>query len=337
LGKRYGDWEILSSLDEGGQAHIFLVKNANNDQIAVLKRLKNTNRLERFQAELSVMQGNNGKFFPKIYDARLDGDRPYYVMEYFKNGALSEGLIETWSLADKVRFYLYLILAVTYANNEGVIHRDLKPGNILVTDDKLPRVTDFGICYIDDRGERQTLVDEAVGSFRFMAPEMEDGRAEEIGQQTDIYSLGKIGYWLFAGKIYNREKHRDPEFDLTRDGADSWRYYLNDYLDTVTNHDPDKRPKETAQLVLEFSLVRRAIEEKIRYLDLKIEQKCSFCGVGKYIVAVDALDKNNATRIHNFGFVPVGAPQWLVMCCDRCGNIQAFRKDLCRQWTWKDR
>jgi serine/threonine-protein kinase len=220
-------------------------------------------------------------------------------------------------------------------NNEGVIHRDLKPGNILVTNDKLPRVTDFGICFLDDQGKRQTLIDEAVGSFRFMAPEMEDGRADKIGQQTDVYSLGKIGYWLFAGKIYNREKHREPQFDLTKEGTEPWRHYFNDYLDKVTNPDPDSRPNKTAAMLEEFEYVRRAIQENIRYLDLRIDQTCLFCGLGRYHIAVDALDPNATDRVHNFGLSPVGMSQWLIMTCDRCGNVQLFRKDLCKQWSWK--
>ena len=335
MAKIYGEWEVKRNLDEGGQAHIFLVRNIKDEREAVLKRLKNISRLDRFKTEFKVMEGHDGRFFPKILDADLDGERPYVVMEYLERGCLTEELVKKWSLEDKVRFYVYLILAVAYANNEGVIHRDLKPGNILVTNDNLPRVTDFGICFLDEVGERQTLIDEAIGSFRFMAPEMEDGKADKIGQQTDIYSLGKIGYWLFAGKIYNRERHRDPQFDLTKDSTEPWRYYFNDFLDRVTNHDPNARPKQTAEMVLEFEYVRRAIQERIRYLDMKVDQLCAFCGVGKYRVTVDALDPNKATNVRNFGFVPVGAPQWLILICDRCGNIQTFRKDLCERWTWK--
>jgi serine/threonine protein kinase len=335
LAKNYGDWDILKSLGEGGQAHIFLVQNSKDQRKAVLKRLKNIHRLERFKTEFKVMEESDGQFFPKVYEANLENNPPYFVMEHFEKGCLSEDLVKTWSLEDKLRFYIFLVRAVAHANSNGVIHRDLKPDNILVTDDNLPRVTDFGICYLDDDGTRQTLVDEAVGSFRFMAPEMEDGRSDKIGQHTDIYSLGKIGYWLFSGRIYNRERHRDLQFDLTKEGSDSWRYYFNDYLDKVTHPEPDARPQETEGLVLEFEHVRRAIEEKIRYLDLTIDQSCAFCGLGTYRVAVDALDLNRASLVRNFGFVPVGSSQWLAMVCDRCGNVQSFRKDLCQAWAWK--
>ncbi|MEE9158686.1 MAG: hypothetical protein V3U60_09915 [Gammaproteobacteria bacterium] len=97
-----------------------------------------------------------------------------------------------------------------------------------------------------------------------------------------MYSLGKIGYWLFASKIYNGEKHRDPEFDLTKEKGESWRYYFNDFLDKVTNHDPDKRLSSTASMITEFEYAQRAIDESIGYLDLTVDQSCAFCGYGKY-------------------------------------------------------
>lgn len=333
----YGVWKVLKQLGEGGQAHIFLVENISSKQVAVLKRLKNKNRIDRFKTELRVMEEHREEnFFPRIYDSDLDAERPYVVMERFEQGHLTEELIKNWSRAQKLAFYIHLIRAVGYANDAGVIHRDLKPGNILVTNDNLPRVTDFGICYFEDDGTRQTRVDEAVGSFRFMAPEMEDGRSDRVGQHTDIYSIGKIGYWLFSGKIYNREKHRDPQFDLTKQGTDAWRYFFNDFLDKVTAHEPEDRPQVTVALINEFDQVRCAMMDDVRYLDLKIDQVCMFCKSGTYRVSLNALDGANAASIEDFGFKAVGKPMWLLMCCNQCGNMQSFRKDLCEKWSWKE-
>ena len=74
-----------------------------------------------------------------------------------------------------------------------------------------------GICFIADDGTRITLTDEAVGARRYTAPELEDGRAEDVTAAADVYSLGKVLYWLMAGRVFDREKHRDPRFDLTKD------------------------------------------------------------------------------------------------------------------------
>lgn len=334
----YGDWKILKNLDEGGQAHIFLVEHAGTKKQAVLKRLKNKNRIDRFRSELKVMQEHQQEnFFPKIYGADLENERPYVVMELIGNGCLREELVQNWSLAAKAKFYIHLIHAVAYANNAGVIHRDLKPSNILVTDDGQPRVTDFGICYFDDDGTRQTRVDEAIGSFQFMAPEMEDGMSDKVGQHTDIYSLGKIAYWLFAGKIYNREKHRSPQFDLARLGQDAWRHFFNDFLDRATNPNPDDRPQLTAELIPEFEKVRLAMTDITKYLDLNVEQICVFCKSGTYKILLNGLDGKNATGIEDYGYRAIGRnPLWLLMSCRHCGNIQTFRKDLCEKWAWRE-
>lgn len=280
--------------------------------------------------------GEGQQFFPAIFDANLEAEQPYFVMEHFENGCLSAEMVRNWLLKDKVDFYLALIRAVSFANLRGVVHRDLKPQNILVSKDQKPKVTDFGICYVDQDGERQTLMDEAVGSFKFMAPEMEDGRANDVDQRSDIYSLGKIAYWLFSdGVIYNRERHREEEFDLTKQGSETWRYFLNDYLDRTTNPIPGERPSESSSLISEFDIVRCAVFENVRYLDLRVEQQCSFCGMGTYRIHIDSSAGNRNTDVSNFGFTPVGNPLWLVLVCDSCGNVQSFRKDLAREWKWR--
>lgn len=340
MAQQYGRWHIVKQLGEGGQSHIYLVEDKQNRTIAVLKRLKNIKRIERFKTEFEVMSSRDEQsklHFPEIFDADLTAEKPYFVMEYFPAGCLTENLVKGWTLEEKADLYVHLVLAVGYANLKGVIHRDLKPENILVTD-KRPKVTDFGICFLDDKGERQTMLDEAMGSFRFMAPEMEDGQTDLIGMTTDIYSLGKIAYWLFAGRIYNREKHRDPSFDLAKEGKDSWRHYLNDFLDKTTNHDPKKRIQQTAEVIVEFENVRLAMTQGIRYLDVNVEQECSFCRRGKYMVQVNSIGPNSthATAIENYGFTPRGNPQALILVCDLCGNIQYFRKDFTNKWGWKN-
>ena len=190
MARKYGDWEIQESIGEGGQAHIYFAKKSNGD-VGVIKRLKNIKRKERFVKEVECIKEDPKGFFPKILDINLDAEKPYFVMEYFPNGSLSEVVVASWDLEQKVKFFMSLMLAVGYANLQGVIHRDLKPDNILLDDKLRPKVSDFGICFLDESGNRETLTEEAAGSFRFMAPELEDGRSDLIGPQSDVYSVGK--------------------------------------------------------------------------------------------------------------------------------------------------
>ncbi len=333
---QYGDWKIEKSIGEGGQAHIFLAKNLNGD-FGIIKRLKNVNRIGRFIKEIESIKDDPKGFFPRILEIDIESKKPYFVMEYFPNGVLREEIIKDWSLKEKCKFYMHLILAVAYANLQGVIHRDLKPENILVDEENRPKVSDFGICFIGDDGNRETLTEEAVGSFRYIAPELEDGRSDLIGPHSDVYSLGKIAYWLFSGgKIYNRERHRDDSFNLAKDIDEHWVYFFNDFLDKATHHDVNERIEDCPHLILEFGKVEKSIRKSTRYLDLNNKQECIFCHNGHYKEIANALNPSRSTNIDvsNFGFNPVGSSQWLIMVCDNCGNVQSFRKDHCADWSW---
>ena len=337
MARKYGNWEIQESMTEGGQAHIYLAKR-NDGQLGVIKRLKNIRRKERFRKEVECINDDPKGFFPKILDIDLDAEKPYFVMEYFPKGCLREEIIESWGLEQKIKFFLGTMLAVAYANLQGVIHRDLKPDNILVDAELRPKVSDFGICFLGDSGDRETLTEEAAGSFRFMAPELEDGRSDLVGTQSDVYSVGKIAYWLFSGgKIYNRERHREQNFDLSKSVKGHWPHYFNEFLDKATHHDVSERIQTCQDMILAFNNVRKSMTEDARYLDVNIEQKCAFCNLGNYSVKVNALDLagGGATNVSNFGFNPVGSSQWLILTCDTCGNVQSFRKDYCKNWSWK--
>lgn len=236
----------------------------------------------------------------------------------------------------KIKFYYQTLLAVANANNEGVIHRDLKPENILVTDDDEPRVSDFGICFIDEQGKRDTLSQEAVGSFRYMAPELEDGKSDLIGPHSDVYSLGKLAYWLFSGgTLYNRERHRDPDFNLATKTKEHWVHFLNDFLDDSTNPDISRRIKDVPTQIIKFDTVRQSMTELSRYLSVSVEQGCAFCKRGIYRLGPSSLGHTNALDVKNFGVTPYTGSEWQILVCDTCGNVQLFRKDQAPKWSWK--
>jgi serine/threonine protein kinase len=333
-------WEVSESLGEGGQAHTFLVhdKRGGSDTPYVLKRLKNITRIDRFKREIEATRNMTHENIVRLVDFNLDHDKPYLVTEYCAGGSLAKAK-PIWKDSPPIalRLFQQICNGVAYAHTQGVIHRDLKPDNIFLRTDAGPAVVgDFGICFLDDEGSRVTLTEEAVGARHYMAPELEDGRVSAISSKSDTYSLGKILYWLLSGgKEFSREKHRDRQFDLKRYNVDSevgwdniYMEHVNRLLDLMITHNPEDR-RDVGQISVFLKRIVRRVEKEFTPISPDIQQPCTYCGYGNYsVVARD----NTSTR--NFGFVPVGDPNWRILVCDMCGHVQAFRVDYAREKNW---
>lgn len=216
----YGErWEVDRSLGEGGQAHTFIVRDIKGDSETkyVLKRLKNLNKIERFKQEIETVRNLNHPNIVRLIDFDLNATKPYLVTEYCSGGSLDTAEpFWTKSPIFALELFNQICEGVSFAHGMGIIHRDIKPSNIFLRNEEGPAVIgDFGICYVEQDGSRITLTEEAVGPRLFIAPELEDGRLADISPKSDIYSLGKILYWLLSGgRIFSREKHREVQFDL---------------------------------------------------------------------------------------------------------------------------
>jgi len=195
----FGDrWEIVENIGEGGQAHAFIVRDVKGDgpTVYVLKRLKNLERLERFKREIEAVRNLNHPNIVRLIDFDVDAPKPYLVTEYCSGGSLDKAE-PFWKKSPVIALELFqqICEGVGFAHSQGVIHRDIKPSNIYLRNADGPAVIgDFGICYIEQNGERLTLTEEAVGPRIFMAPELEGGRLEDISKKSDTYSLGKVLY-----------------------------------------------------------------------------------------------------------------------------------------------
>jgi serine/threonine protein kinase len=174
----YGErWEIVKSLDEGGQGLIFLVHDTkeNHDSQFVLKRLKNFNRLGRFESEIKACQHLNHPGIAPIIDYSVD-DPAFFVTKFYDGKTLSEST--PFSPIDALNLFIELCKIVDYAHSKGIVHRDLKPDNIYITPSREIVLLDFGLCYVINEDQRLTGTMEQVGSRFYMAPELESGRKE---------------------------------------------------------------------------------------------------------------------------------------------------------------
>lgn len=328
--KSYGEYKIVNSHSEGGQSYIYQVTTDKEpEKILILKRLKNIDRIERFIAEIEAIKKLNHPNIIKIIDSDFSFDPPYLVMPYYKKGNLTSLQLDKIEILDKLYVFKQICEGVAFSHSNGIIHRDLKPENILISDDGNFIVSDFGICFIIENGERFTITEEAVGPRYYIAPELEDGRGDHISAKCDVYALGKLLYWLLSGKIFAREKHRELEYDLTKTTVDNSMFHIYEFLDKMIISDLSKRYKDANEIIKVLDKIIAHVKINSHVINIKVPQSCIFCGEGKYQIAITSeKDKDNwVMNLRNFGFQAYTGSNWLILICNKCGNTQIFRLD----------
>ena len=335
-----GRWEHVKDLSEGGQAWTYLVKrvpSGPDSTLHVLKRLKNPKRLGRFSNEIEAIKKLSHPAVIKMIDYDLDCETPYLVTEYCEGGPLSKATA-FWRAtpSDALLLFEQILEGMKHIHENEVIHRDIKPENVFLrTASGPPVMGDFGLSFMLDDDERHTMTNEAVGSRHYMAPELEDGRVEAVNSSSDVYSLGKLLYWLFTGRVFSREEHRDERNDVKRFFKDPFTgqgspelEHVNELLDFMITKNPHDR-RDVENLLALTRQARRLVSERFHALTLKIRHPCSFCGRGTYALKVDG----DVTATRNFGMNPMGADRKRVLVCDRCRHVQIF--DFGPEGEWR--
>jgi len=334
---KYQRWKRERSLTGGGQGDVFLVTDTQDEYegVWVQKLLKNKSRISRFAREIKAGLELSHPNVIKVIDYDLEADRPYFIAEYCTGGSLGDFELSKLSVVDRLRLFAAICRGIGHAHSQQpvIIHRDIKPDNTFLREDSTPVVGDFGICFIDEEGERLTLVDEAVGPRNFIAPELEDGRTDDIGPWSDVYSLGKLLYWMMAGQIFSREKHREAKYKLTNGRTDAAIFFIYELLDQMIVNEPAKRLKEAKVVAEEIERAIRRIQMNAHPVDLTAPQLCNYCGIGLYQMRQASDDYERfipAGCWWNTGMVVEGTKSYFILVCDHCGNVQMFRPDQTR-------
>jgi serine/threonine protein kinase len=338
--KIYGNrWKVVRKLGEGGQGEAYLVQDTQDPKAPeqVLKRLKLSgrhNQMGRFQREIEAIRSLEHPNILNITHADLDTNEPYMITEYCARGTLED---RKEDFKGKVILSLIALQtlshALSVAHQKGIVHRDVKPENVLFRDMLTePVLADFGICFVDNSGDRFTLTREQVGPRYFMAPELEDGRAALVTPASDVYSLGKILYFMITGgQVFSREKHREPGYNL----AETWPNnepitYVNQLIDKMVTHDPKDRYASGEQVFAAVTNGIKLIETRCVPLDSTIQIQCRFCGRGIYKKMVDEDPFRDLQMVVR---KPDGG-DWRWLACTECGHVQLFRKDKTRSGEW---
>jgi serine/threonine protein kinase/tetratricopeptide (TPR) repeat protein len=214
-GGRIDRYKLLSILGEGGMGIVYLAEQERpvKRQVAlkVIKPGMDSKRvLARFEAEQQALALMEHPHVARVHDAGLTASgRPYFVMEYVKGIPINEYCDKhRLTIEERLRLFLHICEAIQHAHQKGIIHRDVKPSNILVTiEDKQasPKVIDFGVVRaISQPLTERTLYTEQgqfVGTPEYMSPEQADPNNQDIDTRTDVYSLGVVLYELVAGVL----------------------------------------------------------------------------------------------------------------------------------------
>ncbi|MEZ6186913.1 MAG: protein kinase [Planctomycetota bacterium] len=201
-GDRVGHYTVVGELGKGGMGAVYKVQSDQGDlrALKVLHSLSGTKQ-QRFRTEVEVMAKLCHPNLVRVYDCGRLGEYPYYVMDHVEGSDLKE-LIKQRSLAPRtaVRLLVQVLRAVGYAHTCGVLHRDLKPGNVIV-DRELAKtyVLDFGLAKVVDAEGDLTRSGTALGTPYYMPPELAAGRHKEVDGRADVYSLGVMLYELLVG------------------------------------------------------------------------------------------------------------------------------------------
>lgn len=266
-------WAYKSHLQLGGQAHTYIVRDKQEEYgDCVLKRLRDPTNIGRFRREIEASCKLQHQNIVKVIDADgLDHNPPYLVTEYCSAGTLEDCDLSAKTVVDRLQMFIAICDGVAHAHSKGITHRDLKPANVFQRTDGTPVIGDFGMCFLDDDNQRFTIYDQ-VGGARggYTAPELRDGRAEEVTAKTDVYSLGKLLYWLLARRSFDREAHRDARFDLTTGDRhqDSEIEIVYELLDKSIALDPRSRFVDANEFAQETRSAIERIKSRRRIFEL---------------------------------------------------------------------
>lgn len=336
-------WQKIDpdAIGKGGQGEVYLVarKDGNKEEKYVVKQLKNRKKpqpIARFKREVDAIKNLSHEHIIKLIDFNVDIDKPYLVTEYCVGGSLDNVKDPFWRKqpVEALKLFQQICEGIKEAHSKGIIHRDIKPENILLrTETDQAVITDFGICFLQDEQERLTMLDENVGTKKYMAPEVEDGKValDQLTNKCDIYSLGKVLYWLFAGKVFNREKQRDSHWDLKAVCNNVKMEYVNNLLDKMIVESPSGRV-DIDTVLIEIASMIRLFERNFNMIQKGVPQNCIYCGIGIY----QNLAKSKEEALQQYG-MEYGNPNkrdWRVCTCNYCGNVQFFRVDLCENKGW---
>ena len=197
-------YEILEILGEGGMAFVYKARDMQLERFVAIKTLKpnyvnQETFVDRFKREAKTAANLNHPNIVQIFDWGIE-EEPYFVMEYIEGNTLTSIISKnrTISLSDILFIGAQVSSGLHAAHQKGLVHRDIKPGNIMITPNGKVKVTDFGIVSLQNEESDITKTGSILGTASYISPEQAQGKPVSI--ESDLYSLGTVLYELITGR-----------------------------------------------------------------------------------------------------------------------------------------
>lgn len=211
---RVGAYRIIRRLGEGGMGVVYLAEQQQPKRTVALKVIRagvmSPRVLRRFEHEAQILGRLQHPGIAQIFEAgtaRVQGQtQPFFALEYIQGHSVSDYVVkQRLGVRDRLDLVARICDAVHHAHQKGVIHRDLKPGNILVDADGQPKILDFGVARMTDSDVNMTTMQtdagQLVGTVPYMSPEQIAGNSDVLDTRSDVYAMGVICYQLLTGRL----------------------------------------------------------------------------------------------------------------------------------------
>ncbi|KLU01264.1 serine/threonine protein kinase [Rhodopirellula islandica] len=201
-----GDFDLLEEVGRGGMGVVFRARQRSLDREVAIKmilrgRLASDADLQRFMAEAAATASLDHPSIVPVYEVGDIEGRPFFSMQFIEGQTLSQRVASgPMAPREAARMVAQIARAVAVAHEAGILHRDIKPGNILIADDERPMITDFGLAKQVGAKMDLTRTGMLVGTPAYMSPEQAGGRRGDIGPASDVYSLGCVLYFALTGR-----------------------------------------------------------------------------------------------------------------------------------------
>jgi serine/threonine protein kinase len=293
IGRRVGVYKIVEQIGSGGMGEVYRAFRADDQyrKEVALKVIRaghdSGSVITRFKNERQILASLEHPNIARLLDGgTTDEGVPYFAMELIEGQPVTEYCDQKrLPIADRLHLFMQICAAVQYAHQHLIIHRDIKPGNILVTADGTPKLLDFGIAKIVDTSGDRTITDSTVTAFRVLTPRYsspEQIHGDSMTTASDVYSLGIVLYELLTGQSPYRLATGSPQ----------------EMIEAVCNTEP-QRPSIAvyrADLAQESSSPQRCREERSGLRDSSPERLRNRLNGDLDNIVLMALEKNPARR-----------------------------------------